>query len=187
MSAGGKYDGVAYNHHIWGEIIYATKEQLQSFEIGAGIAFPGEAGGPKRTLNVHDPRGLKVSIERATGDQFRASISFPGRKYEETQLFEFGPGVQCRPYTLGDEYTGAPEALSAAGLVRLDQLPGRPGMRKTTVTIMADGTLPEGAANNARRGQDKTGEKVITRAGKGVYSVSRCIETAAQQNLGYLT
>ena len=46
-----------------------------------------------------------------------------------------------------DGYFGTPEALAAAGLLRLEQLPGRPGMRKTVVTVLSDGTPAAGNLN----------------------------------------
>lgn len=57
---------------------------------------------------------------------------------------DFSPGVRKNEIWWGDRYEGTAVALSNAGLIRPDQLPGQPGMRKTTVTILPDGTLPKG-------------------------------------------
>lgn len=137
-----------YNQQLWGDLIYGTKEQLQGIGIAAGMAFPGEPNGPKRSLRVTDPRGLTAKVE-ASGHMgegiFSASIPFPGRdRPEYGRVTDFAPGVSKRESPWGDAFTGTAESLSAAGLVRRDQLPGQPGMRKVTVTILPDGSLPKG-------------------------------------------
>lgn len=172
-----------YQHTFWGELIYGTKQQIQSFGIATGAAFPGELGGPKRKLNVTDPRGFETSIERWDGvNRYCVSIRFPNRGREQEQWVDCVPGVRkCSGYHWFDEYVGTAEALAAAGLVRVDQLPGQPGMRKVTVTIFADGTLPMGPATaNHKRGEEP-GTKRITRATKTTYRVSVVVSEAEKQ------
>ncbi|MCX7173156.1 MAG: hypothetical protein NT159_04355, partial [Proteobacteria bacterium] len=65
----------------WGDLIYGTKDELQALGIATDVAFPGEIGGPKRILEVIDPRGFHCKIKRWRGsDTFGASIVFPGRE-----------------------------------------------------------------------------------------------------------
>jgi len=162
-----------YRECLWGESILGTKDQLQSLGIAVGLAFPGEPGGPKRQLNVLDPRGFKTSITRYSDGQYSAHVDFPGRsRWGAVQWNSYAPGVQLRTdCTWFDEYVGRPEALVAAGLVCLDQLPGQPGMRKVRVTIFADGTLPQGARGVNDKRSREPGAKTIERASKTTYRV----------------
>lgn len=77
---------------------------------------------------------------------------------------------KCTEIGWCDEYIGTVVALAAAGLVRLDQMPGQPGMRKMRVTILPDGTPQEGATSNHSTARD-SGAKVIERASKAEYLV----------------
>lgn len=165
-----------YRQLLWGDLIYGTKDQLQNIGLAEGLLFPGEMGGPKRTLNVTDPRGFITKIEKSIwkgADIYSASISFPGRDQSEGKLLQsFAEGVtkneECCWY---DEYIGTAVALSAAGLIRVDQLPGMPGMRKVRVTILSDGTLPLGAkTSNCPRAREP-GAKWIEKASKTTYRV----------------
>lgn len=137
---------MTYTQCDWGDSIHGTKEQLQSLGLGVGVAFPGEPGGPKRVLNVVDPAGCQVKIALSYGT-FWASRTFhdwpknPARTPPRS-LYARGVDLVAECYT--DEYEGTAEALVAAGLVREDQLPGRPGMRKMRVTIYADGSVADG-------------------------------------------
>jgi hypothetical protein len=162
-----------YKHLLWGELIYGTKAEIQSFGIAVGCAFPGEPGGPKRKLNVLDPRGFHVNIDVASdGIRYCASISFPGRKEPKMPASQFARGVMKHTdMSWGDEYIGTGEALAAAGLVRMDQLPGQPGMRKTRVVIFADGSIPSGAPTVRHARSEEPGAKAIERASKTTYSV----------------
>lgn len=36
-----------YKELSWGDLIYASKDALQAMGVGVGLAFPGEASGPK--------------------------------------------------------------------------------------------------------------------------------------------
>lgn len=171
-----------YNQLPWGDLIYGTKEQLQGIGIAAGMAFPGEPNGPKRSLRATDPRGLKARVEAANyrGDGiFYASISFPGRDRPE-YITDFADGVTKQEYPWGDAFTGTAESLSSAGLVRRDQLPGQPGMRKVTVTILADGSFPEGAATANRRGREP-GAIRISRKSKTLYEVCTHVSDEEEQ------
>lgn len=172
-----------YKQLPWGDLIYGTKEQLQGIGIAAGMAFPGEPNGPKRSLRVTDPRGLTAKVEAATykGEGlFSASISFPGRsRPERWHVTDFAPGVSKSEAQRGDVFTGTAEALSSAGLVRRDQLPGQPGMRKMTVTILADGSFPQGSPTaNCREGREP-GAIRISRKSKAIYEV--CIRVSDEE------
>ncbi|MDP2030766.1 MAG: hypothetical protein Q8K12_14105 [Thiobacillus sp.] len=172
-----------YNQLPWGDRIYGTKEQLQGIGIAAGMAFPGEPNGPKKSLRVADPRGLKARVEASNykGDGiFNASISFPGRdRPEHGHVTDFAPGVSKREAQWGDVFTGTAEALSSAGLVRRDQLPGQPGMRKVTVTILADGSFPKGAPTANCREADEPGAIRISRKSKALYEV--CVRVSDEE------
>lgn len=163
-----------YHQYSWGDLIYGTKEQLQSIGIAVGMAFPGEPGGPKRSLRVTDPRGLTAKVE-ASGYKgegiFSVSIPFPGRDIPASASSIFAPGVKKEELTWGDSYTGTALALAAAGLVRHDRLPGQPGMRKTIVTILPDGSLPTGAPTANCREAREPGSIHITRKSKTTYCV----------------
>lgn len=162
-----------YKQLPWGDLIYGTKEQLQGIGIAAGMAFPGEPNGPKRSLRATDPRGFTVKVEvsgcRGEG-LFSASIPFPGREGPE-YLSDFASGVRKEEFPWGDSFTGTAESLSAAGIVRCDQLPGQPGMRKTCVTILADGSLPQGAPTARCHEARDPGAKTIYRKSKTLYAV----------------
>jgi hypothetical protein len=47
----------------------------------------------------------------------------------------YAPGVRVTEYFYCNEYCGTAEALVSAGLARLDQFPGQPGMGKSCVTF----------------------------------------------------
>jgi hypothetical protein len=162
-----------YKHLLWGELIYGAKAEIQSFGIAVGRAFPGEPGGPRRKLSVLDPRGFQVGIDVAyDGIRYCASISFPGRKEPNLPASQFARGVMKHAdMSWADEYIGTGEALAAAGLVRMDQLPGQPGMRKTRVVIFADGSIPSGAPTVRHARSEEPGAKAIERASKTTYSV----------------
>ncbi|MDB4873337.1 MAG: hypothetical protein JWL97_4341 [Gemmatimonadales bacterium] len=162
-----------YKHFPWGEIIYATKAELQRLGIGAERAFPGEPGGPKRAMKVIDPRGLPTTVDLSYDrERYCARIHFPGREKKPNFRTEFSRGVEKRSeYDWFDEYVGTAEALAAAGLVNLDHLPGQPGMRKMRVTIFSDGTIPTGAPTVRHRRSEEPGAKMIERASKTTFSV----------------
>lgn len=174
--------GFTYEQMLWGDLICGTKEQIQRIGLAVGMAFPGEPDGPKMRLNTTDHRGFAVKIEVGShkgAGLYVASIPFPGRAYLPPKRWtNFAPGVKrSSDRDWYDEYVGTPTALAAAGLVRLDQLPGQPGMRKTTVTIYPDGTLPSGPKTVSR----EPGAKQISRASKNTYNVSVRIETEEEQ------
>jgi hypothetical protein len=165
--------GLEYYHYAWGEFIYATKAQLQSFGIGAGRAFPSEPGGPSRKMKVTDPRGFPATLGLAfDGERYCASIQFPGRERQLGLRTKFAPGVEKRlEYERFDEYIGTVEALVAAGLAPLEHFPGQQGMRKMRVTIFADGTVPTGAPTVRHRRSEEAGARLIERASKTTFRV----------------
>ncbi|MBW8364714.1 MAG: hypothetical protein K0M39_09175 [Rhizobium sp.] len=172
-----------YDQRPWGDLIYGTKEQLQSIGIAAGMAFPGEPDGPKRSLRVTDPRGFITKVEDSSykGEGiFSASISFPGRDCPEYgPVTDFAPGVSKRETPWGDIFTGSAESLSSAGLVRRNQLPGQPGMRKVTVTILPDGSLPKGAPTANHREYREPGTIRVSRKSKALYEV--CVRVSDEE------
>ncbi len=164
-----------YNHQPWGELIYGTMEQLQAIGLGVGVSFPD---GPRKKIKMDDPRGFPVEIssEKWKGDGiFCASIRFPGRSTPEEKWAPFAFGVRKMEHTWFDEYIGTAEALVTAGIVPPGHFPGWPGMRKATVTILPDGTLPTGAPTANCRQAKEPGAKCVTRASRGktaTYSVN---------------
>ncbi len=175
--------GFEYLQQIWGDLVYGTKDQLQRIGIALGKAFPGELGGPKRSMTVTDPRGFSAKIEiyqRHGEGIFSAKISFPGRDRKEHWV-DHAAGVRKRTESAwGDQYVGTAVALAAAGLIRFDQLPGQPGMRKMRVTILPDGTPDAGATTNHRTAND-AGAKLIERASKTEYMVTVKLSDAESQ------
>lgn len=164
-----------YNQLAWGDLIYGTKEQLTSLGIVVTEAFPGAEGRSRNRLVVTDPRGFKCQIEPCRYREpgvFCVSIPLPGRKPPEQPFDDFAPGVLRQENTWTDDYLGSAEALFAAGLIRLDQLPGQPGMRKAIVTILPDGSLPTGAPTANSAEAKEPGAKSIKRASKNRYQVS---------------
>ncbi|UCV22045.1 hypothetical protein [Ferribacterium limneticum] len=161
-----------YNELVWGDLIHGTKHLLQKIGIGIGMAFPGEEGGPKRTLNVIDPRGFRCRIRKSwhSGpDIFCASIQFPGREksFGVGDWEYFSPGIQRKEMFWTDDFMGTAEALVAAGLVPAGYFPGFPGMRKTRVTILPNGSLPQGSEKN-----HGAGTKLIERCAGKKYRLS---------------
>lgn len=167
--------GFEYHQQLWGDLIHGTKEQLQRIGLAVGMAFPGEPDGPKKRLRTADHRGFPVRIEEASYNGegiFSALIPFPGRDQPPMACWiDYAPGVRKNIGYWCDEYVGTAVALNNAGLVRLDQLPGRPGMRKTIVTVFPDGTTPKGASASFSEAK-KPGAKSIKRESKNTYMVS---------------
>jgi hypothetical protein len=89
----------------------------------------------------------------------------------DEQVKSFAPGVTLRESTHSDIYVGTADALVTAGLMKADQFPGQPGMRKVVVTIFADGTLPAGAPTVKHRRAMEAGAKRIQRASRTTFSV----------------
>ncbi|MCK9382134.1 MAG: hypothetical protein M0P95_13870 [Sulfuritalea sp.] len=176
--------GFRYEQKLWGDLIHGTKEQLQRIGLAVGMAFPGDPDGPKKTLKTTDQRGLAVRIEKGSyyGEGiYSASVSFPGRNYPSTERWiDYAPGVRKNIGYWCDEYVGTAVALNNAGLVRLEQLPGQPGMRKTNVTIFPDGTIPTGASASFSEAK-QPGAKSIKRASKNTYMVSAFVSDDEHQ------
>ena len=131
--------GVRYIECDWGDLIEGSKEQLQALGLGIGLAYPGEVGGPRLDLKVRDPRGYLVRISNSWhhDGRFTAYLGFPHwpERPKAAFLATVVRGVKKREFIWADEYVGCAAALAAAGLVRVDQLPGMPGMGKVSVTI----------------------------------------------------
>jgi hypothetical protein len=168
-----------YNQLPWGDLIYGTKDQLRSLGVAVDTAFPGEEGEHRRRIAVTDPRGFKCHIEKCDYREegvFCASIPLPGREQPEQPLESFAPGVLRQENTWTDDYVGTADALAAAGLILLEQLPGQPGMRKVIVTILPDGSLPKGRSSAKFHEDKEPGTKQITRASKTTFRVAVFVE-----------
>lgn len=168
-----------YNQLPWGDLIYGTRHQLRKIGIGVDTKYPDEEGSSRRRVTVSDPRGFRCQIEtcdyRAEGI-FSATIRLPGREQPQPEFEPFAPGVLRQENIWSDDHIGTAEALAAAGLIRLDQLPGQPGMRKAIVTILADGSVPAGPSKAKYSNIGELGAKRITRASKTNYQVSVLVE-----------
>jgi len=176
-----------YNEQVWGDLIYGTKDALQAIGVGIGLAFPGDAGGPKRELNTTDPRGFKCRItdgsHRSAG-VYCASIGFPDREQPEALggWKHFAPGVQRKASYWTDDFVGTADDLVSAGLVPSGYFPGYAGMRKTTVTILPDGSIPNGAPTANNRDSKKPGAKSVKRT----YGKKYCVSLYIDNELGDL-
>lgn len=177
-----------YQQCIWGDLIYGTKTQIQSLGIGADLSFPGELGGPRRTLKVPDPRGFPATItsDRWLGDG-RFSVSIP--LFEEHPRPEpiarpYVPGVTKRECSWFDEYVGSAVALAALGLVQLNQLPCQPGMRKIRATILPDGSVFGGPPTASCAEAKKPGAKKIERVRANIFCVRVRVTAEERQQRG---
>lgn len=74
------------------------------------------------------------------------------------------PGVKLlKKNCFGNLYSGSAEALIAAGLLTLEQLPGQPGNGSSMTSFFPDGTrVPQGSNYACKR----PGYKQVRRAGK---------------------
>lgn len=107
----GRVNPFEYKQLIWGDLIYGSKDELQAIGLGIGMAFPGEPGGPKRLLNVRDPRGFSTKIDRdLDGIRYCASIPFPGRNHPDKPWVEVAPSLKKREGSWCDEFIGHPPA-----------------------------------------------------------------------------
>lgn len=168
MKAGPDDRPLGYYQYDWGDGVEGTKAQLQALGLGTGLAFPGEPGGPRRQLWTRDPRGYEVSISQGLSDGlYWASITFPGWPMSpcfEEKWEHFAPGVRLHKLCHSDVFVGSAEALVAAGIVRGEHLPGQPGMRKTCVRILPDGTVFAGATTASHYGFYQPGARRIRKA-----------------------
>ncbi len=171
-------EGFAFWPFDWGEVIKGTKLDLQRLGLGVDEIFPGEPGGRPSVLTVVDRRGLTVKIRRVLAGRagFEARIAFPGLGWLDVvgsgcpwigPWIEQLPGLKKRERLDRDEFLGTSTALHDAGLVRPDQLPGQPGMKRTSVMILPDGSV---ALNAPQFRAAPAGARVIKRASKSTYS-----------------
>jgi hypothetical protein len=167
--------GFEYRQYPWGDLIYGSKAEIQALGIAEGLAFPGELGGPKRTLRARGPRGFVAEIDLAyDAERFCVHIRMPGREDPtlRVQWEPFCEGVQKSSCASWDEYRGTAGALIAAGLARDGQFPGQSGMRKTRVTICADGKVVDGPRNaNHPEKARAAGARSIEKCGKSTFAV----------------
>lgn len=156
--SGGAIGGSWHASYEWWE---GTKEQLQREDIGVGMAFPGEPGGPKE-LYCKCPLGFDVRVYlpdssyapgKAAARIYTAQSWYVPHVQGPKQFSQYAPGVLLEVWTLSgwrgrDSYYGSAEALIAAGLVpSLAFFPGQPGMNKMHATYRKDWT----AATNSPR------------------------------------
>lgn len=166
-----------YIHCPWGELIVGTKADLEGLGIARGQALPGEAGGPRRTLHVLDPRGLPAEIEKTRHEEpgsYTVRIAFPDREgYPFHGLPEgLANGVELIRRPFWDEYRGLADALASLQLARPEHFPGQPGMRKMSVSVSPDGEVFAGppTANPPAKFSCK-GACNIRRAGRTKFSI----------------
>lgn len=73
----------------------------------------------------------------------------------------------------GDEYTGTAEQLVAAGIVRDDELPGRPGNGITMMTFGADGARIKKGNSSSASGM--AGYRQIRKCSRRLFTVCRSV------------
>lgn len=174
-----------YHQLLWGEVIYGSKQQLQTLGIAPDTLFPGEPGQNRRKLECLDPRGLQCSIcQKSPGENYYiCSIYYPDREPCPAPLPPelFAPGVlRSMDVYWFDEYVGDADSLVAAGLVGPGLFPGFPGMRKTCVTLLPDGTPLGGAPTaNPPAAAKAPGARYVTKAGRKAYRV--CVRLTAEE------
>lgn len=174
-----------YVQCFWGDVIYGTKEQLQAIGIAPGQSFPGEPGANRLRMQVRDPRGFATKLKfDYDGIRYVALISFPGPSEPNIEPKPYARGVTKREHVWVDEFEGSASNLAAAGLVREDQLPGQPGMRKTCVTIFPNGDIPTGPPQTNYPAAREPGAKSIERASSTTWRISvRVSKEEGQQRL----
>lgn len=158
----------------WGELICGTKEELQGLGLGAGWPYPGEPGAAKDEECFVDPRGLDCKVTKRDAETYYASIRFPDRPEDPTDAkpIDYAPGVQKVAHLYGDIFRGTASALAAAGVVAPCYMPGAPGMGKTCVTVLADGTTQRDGKPLTRQAARHAGDRHIVRTSKNVFEVT---------------
>lgn len=149
----------------WGELHEGTESALKAAGLGAGHEFPIIKVGRERELKVLDPRGLPCRIKCDAPGTFYAKIIYSGRDLRPPVL-EVAPGVSMTCETYGNVYRGSGEALEAAGVVPRCHFPGMPGMRKTKVRILPDGSVFHGAPQATPPQLRQEGAMRIERSGE---------------------
>lgn len=137
-----------HSEYEWGELWEGTKTQMQAVGIGIGVKFPGEPGGPKRSVKTTNHRGDEITIAKEVSDEegiYRAQMSYrKSNSWERSSLLgpeQFAPGVVVIRDTCGyDEYKGSADALVAAGVIDRNKLPGMPGRGTTMTSFNRDGS-----------------------------------------------
>jgi hypothetical protein len=174
--------GFEYRHELWGEVICSTREQLRALGLDFGESL--QPGNMRRPIQCLDPRGFRASIAAAgCGDPERlsATIRFPGR---ERPFFsapkEYSEGVSLSEFSYCDFFRGTGKALCAAGLLRLHELPGAPGMSKTHIWIYPDGST----TSTLGRGSSEypAGSRSIRRASEHLFHMWRYVKRDEQQH-----
>lgn len=152
-----------YKQYDWGDFIEGTKSQIQDYGLGIDLPWPGEPGATACRMKIKDHRGFDVELAAVPNGGYVASIRFPGWPERPKPLIDDAPfpGVRRHRCWWGDEYRGTADALVEAGLVDRDRLPGMPGMRKTCVTILPDGSLPQGSRYANHPDARRAGSRLI--------------------------
>lgn len=177
-----------YSEMPWGDLIYGTEAQLRA--LGFTGDFPSLTDRRRQRRTTTDPRGFQCAIDAAWhmgSDVFSVSIPFPGREQPRPAWRDAGlPGIRVMESYRTDDFVGERDALVRAGLVPAGCFPGDPGMRKVTVTIFADGSLPTAAptANLPSSLTKAPGARTVHLAGAGKFKVTvYCTpEVAAARN-----
>ena len=147
----------------WGDLFKGTKADLQRAGFLVGKPYPGEPGGSKRSTSIKPTSEferitLEVCDRKANAQavdpdkvMFQVKREVTCRKSAELRknLMVFAPGVTRHENIRTDVYIGAPADLVAAGLVRLDQLPGMPGCGKGRTTFLKDGGISKSGSHES--------------------------------------
>lgn len=170
---------LAHRKHHWGETFTGTSAQLRSVGIAVDVAFPGEPGGPKRSMTATHDNGLRVEIKRAAAWQgpnlFEVRMPYRDARQIEAarrraRTSTFAPGVKLyRDAWRSDIYTGKASALVAAGLVRVEDLPGQTGRPAKSVTYLACGK--QAVVGGQHNAGDVPGYRSIRLTGRDHYRI----------------
>lgn len=103
----------------------------------------------------------RLSLSQAEQVTIKRRDYYPGMPWTP-----YAPGVEVQGGGWTENYRGTAEALSLAGLANQAQFPGQPGMRKSSVTVYADGTLPTNRLGSCQELASALGAKRVERWGK---------------------
>jgi hypothetical protein len=174
--------GFEYRHELWGEVICGTREQLRA--LGLDFGEPLQTANLRRPIPCLDPRGFHASIAaagRSNPERLSVTIRFPcpDRPLLSTPK-EYAEGVSLSEFSYCDFFRGTGKALCAAGLLRLQELPGAPGMSKTHVWIYPDGSTT--STRGQGRAEYPAGCRSIRRASEVVFHLWRYVPRDEQQH-----